>query len=66
MSRLISRDPFARTELHRETVKGPAVCSWCGWKGKLYYYYTEYDDHRGKHIHDGYFCGKGCHDAYHS
>lgn len=65
MSRLISRDPFARTELHRETIKEPRVCSWCGWKGKMFKYRTESDSGWASE-HPGQFCGKGCHDAYYS
>lgn len=45
MNVLISRDPFARQELHRETIDAMGdTCSWCGnvRKGnKLYVYYTE-------------------------
>lgn len=66
---LINRDPFAREELHRETVDSMGVtCSWCGSvrkDNKLYVYYTETDGGR-RHTHNGSFCCKSCHDAYHS
>lgn len=71
MSRLISRDPFARTELHRETIDAvglTSTCSWCGncRKGnKLFVYFTESDSGK-RHNHNGQFCSKGCHDDYHS
>jgi len=65
---LISRDPFAREELHQETVATTSSCKWCGQtrkSGKLFQYYTELDN---GHIyyHNGLFCSKGCHDAYHN
>lgn len=73
MSRLISRDPFARQELHRESVPVPAIsCAWCGqFRGsvasshKLFRYYTESDGGR-RFDHKGLFCSKSCHDSYHS
>ena len=62
-----SRDPFARSELHRETVDARnASCSWCGQVrkgGKLYSYRTE-TDRGSKFVHPGLFCCKGCHDTY--
>lgn len=65
---MISRDPFARQELHRETVATTEGCSWCGNKPrsgkKLFRYLTETDSGR-KSPHKGLFCGKDCHDAYH-
>lgn len=70
MSRRISRDPFARTGLHRETVQQPgATCSWCGSTrrhGALYRYRTESDANPSRPgAHRGLFCSKSCHDAYH-
>jgi hypothetical protein len=71
---LISRDPFARTELHRFNSRhlGQGLtCDWCGSKGRqlkfdwlLYRYTTETDG--GSMVHDGVFCCKSCHDSYHS
>ena len=69
----ISRDPFARTELHRQTVGRylsgePMLCDWCGSTrkdGKLFVYLTETDGGRS-HTHKGHFCSKSCHDSYHS
>jgi hypothetical protein len=64
----ISRDPFARSELHRELVgAGNSTCDWCGSvrKGnKLYKYRTEPDAGRANE-HKGLFCSKSCHDTYH-
>lgn len=76
MSRLISRDPFARTELRRAPERLPEgsnrMCSACGFtkvtpKGNkfLYRYSTHADDGRVI-VHKGLFCCKPCHDAYHS
>lgn len=73
MSRMIARDPFARTELHRENMSVGATtsCSWCG-GGKmtqgghrlLYRYFTESDGGR-TYNHPGLFCGVGCFRSYH-
>lgn len=70
----ISRDPFARQELHRSTVRDyhGATCQWCGSKGRalkwggnrLFQYETQTDGGR-TFVHGGVFCGKSCHDAYH-
>ena len=69
MSRLISRDPFARQELHRETIDAQGqTCSWCGnvAKGKkLFVYYTERDSIRpNRRTHNGAFCCKSCFNDY--
>jgi hypothetical protein len=63
----ISRDPFARTELHRQSVEVSGGCDWCGQQhksGKLFQYRTESDGGR-ENRHTGLFCSKSCHDAYH-
>lgn len=69
MSRLISRDPFARQELHREVIDANGVtCTWCGSSRKdkkLFVYFTERDS-GGRRTHNGSFCSKQCHDSYHS
>lgn len=71
---LVNRDPFARQELHRSTVRADGrTCSWCGSVrdsggnlGKhLYVYRTESDGGRSGE-HQGAFCCKSCHDSYHS
>lgn len=63
MTALVSRDPFARTELHRETVYAPAsTCAWCGSarnSKKLFRYRTESDGGR-VFPHIGLFCSVGC------
>lgn len=64
----ISRDPFARRELHRETVQAMGrLCSWCGQMkngkngGFLYRYYVEEDQWTGRKNHvKGLFCSVGC------
>jgi hypothetical protein len=69
---MVSRDPFARSELHRSKAVGHGGCDWCGGfrqhKGKttwlLFKYRTESDGGRVNE-HKGVFCSKSCHDAYH-
>jgi hypothetical protein len=66
----VSRDVFARTELHRELVEAAGTCWWCGGtRGegrvrKLYKYRTEHDGGR-RSEHDGLFCSRSCFDSYH-
>ena len=79
MSRLISRDPFAREELHRETIR-MAGCAQCGNSRELrnggpralitgrkflYRYFVESDSGRRAYI-SGAFCSIGCMRAYRS
>lgn len=65
----ISRDPFARTEVHREIVPGPHRdgCSWCGQtrkNGSLFRYRTEHDSIGSRPaVHLGLYCSKECHDT---
>lgn len=69
MSRLISRDPFARRELHREVIDAyGSTCSWCGSSRsdkKLFIYWTELDSRGGRWTHNGQFCCIRCHNDYH-
>lgn len=72
MSTLIRRNPIAREELHRITVRAErATCTWCGgasMKGRvrrLFGYVTVYDGGR-RAEHSGLFCSIGCFDAYYS
>jgi len=69
---LISRDPFARTELHRrrEYVEC-ATCAWCGHvhrtpksRGYLNRYRIETDAGRSHEI-PRLFCSKACMETYH-
>jgi hypothetical protein len=63
----ISRDPFARTELHKTAVKTTLTCDWCGQKrkdGKLYQYRNESDGGRTGYI-PGLFCSISCMRSYH-
>ena len=62
----ISRDPFSRTTMMRETVpaedRGP--CDWCGRPAARFRYYTE-DDSARRAWHGGHrFCGIGCFRSY--
>lgn len=71
----VSRDPFARTELHRSRVVSAAVarenvpmleCDWCGCSDRaLYTYRSESDGGRVSPIR-GKFCSKSCFNSYHS
>ena len=75
--RAITRDPFARQTLVRATVRPLAhgeSCAWCGGirtsrrfrSASLYRYGTERVAlHPRVPWHDGLFCSKSCHDAYH-
>lgn len=78
MSRLISRDPYARTELHRERqyfFSSGHSCDNCGssalfisnQKGYfLYRYYQEEDRiHSRKDYIKGHFCSIACMRSYH-
>lgn len=61
----VSRDPFARTELVRETVPVGArsPCWWCGQPGR-FTYSTETDGGR-TYPHPGVFCSVYCFRTYH-
>lgn len=65
---MVDRNPFARSELHREIVDTSERCDWCGLKrgstGKLFKYSTQ-NDGGSRFTHKGHFCSKGCHDNYH-
>ena len=60
----VSRNPFAREELHKE-FSHVGSCDWCGQKKKLYKYRTESDGGRNSE-HKGLFCSKACHNDYHN
>jgi hypothetical protein len=67
---LISRDPFACTELHREKVRAPAhTCAWCGnfltdLKGRYLYIYNTVEDGGRVHHGRGRFCSLDCYRSY--
>lgn len=69
MSRLVSRDPFARQEIHRETIAARAGgCAWCGnlaGNKRLFAYRVESDGGRRSDIR-GAFCSISCMRSYHS
>jgi hypothetical protein len=65
----ISRDPFARLELHRHEMKSyiSKGCTECGnrnARGNLFQYVVESDGGRRNAI-EGEFCSIGCMRAYH-
>lgn len=65
---MVSRDPFARQEIHRHTVENTGKgCDWCGGsnaRGKLHEYQVETDG-GSKHPIKGKFCSKDCMESYH-
>lgn len=75
----ISRNPFAREELHREIVRPspaslrPFECAWCGQtrrNGTLFQYGIERDgvspSYTARRNSTGLFCSLSCHNSYHS
>lgn len=69
MSRLISRDPFARTELHRRAERAISAlfgCDWCGQFRRQYFLYRYYTETDGgcTHIDPNMFCSLDCRRAY--
>jgi len=74
MSRLISRDPFARTELHSSRDYSNLLgcgCAWCGQRpetpsGQSYLnvYTIEHDGGRREEL-TGRFCSVSCMRSYH-
>lgn len=73
--RQLSRDPFSRTTLMRQTVTGIErlmACDWCGQSKRtkaglfiLYRYITEHDDGR-RESSSRLFCSKSCHHSFHN
>ena len=59
----ISRDPFAREELHKESL-GQGECDWCGLKKRVWKYSVETDSGQISEI-NGQFCSKICMMSYH-
>ena len=69
---LVTRDPFAREELHRrQESAGDRSCRWCGnvrhtRSGHAYLYRYRVETDGGRSFTDReLFCSKGCRDAYH-
>lgn len=57
--RQISRDPFARETLCRESA-GPGRCQWCGqFRRPVYQYFLDQDTGRRNDI-SGVFCSVQC------
>lgn len=69
---LVSRDPFAREEIHRTGIRptGDESCRFCGvsvWqtpRKRLWRYWIETDGGT-KHEISGQFCSIGCMRSYH-
>lgn len=69
----ISRNPFAREEIHRESIRPgdfgiKHVCAWCGntnAHGNVFQYRVESDGGRKSEI-PGHFCSIGCMRTYHT
>jgi len=60
----VNRDPYARIELHKESIVGE--CDFCGSSnrsGKVWKYRTESDGGRQEEI-KGQFCSKACMQDY--
>jgi hypothetical protein len=66
----VTRDPFARTELHRTLVATTQACAWCGGRrrtAKLWRYRTEADGLRTRgYVLEGLFCSAFCFRSYHA
>jgi hypothetical protein len=72
---LVKRDPFAREELHKESVTNGVdskSCSWCGGhaktssgKKRLWQFRLETDG-GSKYDIKGLFCSKSCFYTYHN
>jgi hypothetical protein len=63
MIRMVSRDPFAREELHRRKCPSGTACSFCPSPAR-WIYSVETDGGRNSDIR-GAFCTIGCMRAYH-
>lgn len=67
--RQLSRDPFARTTLLRDSLAraGRRPCKWCGSADAKYIYGWDADSVRVRPVPwDGPFCGVECYRAFHS
>lgn len=66
---LVSHDPIAREELHKEEVEGDCwECGSSNRRGRVFAYWIEEDDSlsRKRHYVKGLFCSIGCMRIYHS
>jgi hypothetical protein len=62
---IVSRDPFAREEIHKKPVRG--TCAECGGQnrhGKVWKFRVETDGGRSFEI-DQEFCSKSCMETFH-
>ena len=63
---VIARDPFARADLVRERIDGPAECRWCGQPARFRYWWE--NDRMGARFvvrQASPFCSVGCYRDYH-
>ena len=62
---LVSRNPFARHEIHRRLyAESSHSCTWCGQKKRVHEYWLETDG--GREIEfNGVFCSVDCFRCYH-
>lgn len=66
----ISRDPYARSELHRYNVYTNQNCAWCGQvrktpKGRTYIYRYVIENDSGHTVEDDHlFCSISCRRSY--
>lgn len=66
MATIISRNPFGRYDVIRETVPAEErePCRFCGGSPGRFRYGRDHDSGR-KTFYEGVFCSKGCCEAYH-
>jgi hypothetical protein len=65
--KILSRDPFAREDVIRETVETDFSCEWCGSRKnnrRLFRYGVWTDSPDKKHWQSKLFCSVGCMRSY--
>jgi hypothetical protein len=60
---VVSRDPFARHDVVRRTVKGDKPCEWCGGPRGRFQYGIHPDDKGRPDWAPGHYCGVSCYRA---
>ena len=65
-TRLISRDPFARWELHKRLHPSNDSCRWCEAIGRVYQFEIHHDDKNKPDVVRGLFCSVSCMRDYHN
>ncbi len=65
MSAHITRDPFVRASLHRETHSDPKPCEWCGQPARFTYTWEDDTDScPPRFTYSDRFCSVGCFLSY--